>query len=343
MALLENNAEGMAPGTVVTTAQTGSGTAFNISSVTGTATATYSNTRSAHGTQSYHMVGEASGGAVAFGWNGNGSTPTSSTQAAYRFYVYFETLPSGVMSIARLIDLTSVRIAEVAFVSGKLIVQDKNGTITTFPTSITTSQWYRIEVQAIVGASEGTSTVSAAYYLLDSTTPVDAAFSTSTAVTGTANAYNLVVGKNSSTPSVDMYVDDIAFNIGSSSQIGVYVPPSNAVPVANAGLDQADIEPWTTVTLDGSGSTDSDGTITSYAWTQDAGTTVTLSSASVVSPTFTAPASIAGETLTFRLVATDNQGSSSAPDTVDITILPVTERAVVGGQEVTMKLEAVEQ
>ena len=44
-------------------------------------------------------------------------------------------------------------------------------------------------------------------------------------------------------------------------------------PVADAGEDQT-VEPDTTVTLDASGSTDADGDIQSYSWTQTGGTVV---------------------------------------------------------------------
>lgn len=88
-------------------------------------------------------------------------------------------------------------------------------------------------------------------------------------------------------------------------------------PVANAGADQAAIEPLSTVTLSGSGT----NSPTAYQWTQTAGTTVTLSSTTVQSPTFTAPANANGETLTFSLVASNATGSSS-PDTVNVVVLP---------------------
>ncbi len=44
----------------------------------------------------------------------------------------------------------------------------------------------------------------------------------------------------------------------------VEVTPANRPPVANAGPDQTIILPVNSVTLDGSASTDPDGTITSY-------------------------------------------------------------------------------
>jgi len=96
-------------------------------------------------------------------------------------------------------------------------------------------------------------------------------------------------------------------------------PPANVAPVANAGPDQSVVE-LTDVTLDGSASADSDGTISSYAWTQAAGTAVTLDDASLAMPTFTAPDVAADEDLTFQLVVTDDDGAASAADSVVITV-----------------------
>ena len=70
------------------------------------------------------------------------------------------------------------------------------------------------------------------------------------------------------------------------------VSPAGAPPVANAGSDQT-VAPGVTVTLDGSGSFDPGGGSLSYLWSQTGGTAVTLSSSTVVQPTFTAPSALA--------------------------------------------------
>jgi len=102
-----------------------------------------------------------------------------------------------------------------------------------------------------------------------------------------------------------------------------------AVPVANAGPDQAGIEPGATVTLTGSGTNSPTG----YTWTQTGGTPVTLSDPNAAAPTFTAPSQVGGATLTFSLVAS-NAGGSSAPDTVSITVLGTEPPPPAGGSPV---------
>src|SRR6185436_15774238 len=99
-------------------------------------------------------------------------------------------------------------------------------------------------------------------------------------------------------------------------------PPSNAAPTANAGSNQT-VTSGVQVTLNGTASSDSDGTIAGYAWTQTAGTpTVNLSSSTSSQPTFTAPTVAAAATLTFSLVVTDNGGRSSTAATVNVTVNP---------------------
>ncbi|HQQ26947.1 MAG TPA: PKD domain-containing protein [Syntrophales bacterium] len=100
----------------------------------------------------------------------------------------------------------------------------------------------------------------------------------------------------------------------------IFVQRTPMPPVADAGADQT-VESGTTVTLDGSGSSDSDGTIFSYSWEQLSGTGVALSDNNAQKPTFTAPNVAAGSTaaLTFRLRVFDDE-MMSGTDTVTITV-----------------------
>ncbi len=81
----------------------------------------------------------------------------------------------------------------------------------------------------------------------------------------------------------------------------------NYPPTADAGPDQT-VDRGDTVTLDSSNSSDPDDGIASYMWTQTAGPAVTLSDATAVQPTFTAPDVEDDESLTFQLTVTDNSG-----------------------------------
>ena len=134
-----------------------------------------------------------------------------------------------------------------------------------------------------------------------------------------------------------LIVDSIAAQ-DDSVLLGPYTGAPNMPPVANAGPDQT-VDPWGTVTLDGSGSRDPDGTVTSYAWSQTAGPAVTLSSTTAVKPTFTAPAGVTAQTLTFALVVTDDKGAASAPDAIDVVVHPATEWAAVGGNWSPLRLQ----
>lgn len=91
----------------------------------------------------------------------------------------------------------------------------------------------------------------------------------------------------------------------------------NASPLSNAGPDQNQVSTNTVATLDGSGSSDSDGDTLTYSWLQTAGTTITLNDSTVVGPTFTTPGDTTG--ITLKLTVTDPDGLSSL-DYVTITV-----------------------
>ena len=94
--------------------------------------------------------------------------------------------------------------------------------------------------------------------------------------------------------------------------------PSNSAPDARAGVDQTVVE-RTVVTLDGSASTDSDGTIVSYTWSQVSGTPVNISGANSVRATFQAPNVPANTTLVFQLQVEDDD-DATATDRVSVSV-----------------------
>jgi len=98
--------------------------------------------------------------------------------------------------------------------------------------------------------------------------------------------------------------------------------PSNLTPTASAGDDQTVMDSIN-VTLDGSASSDGDGSITTYLWQQVGGSDINLVGASAAIATFTAPTVSNSTQYTFRLTVTDNEGATHA-DEVVITVNPNT-------------------
>jgi hypothetical protein len=98
-------------------------------------------------------------------------------------------------------------------------------------------------------------------------------------------------------------------------------PPSNTAPIANAGPPQ-NVRAGVQITLDGTASSDADGIVASYAWTQTSGAAVSMTNATTSRPGFIAPQVAATATLRFSLMVTDNRGATSAAATVTITVNP---------------------
>ena len=98
-------------------------------------------------------------------------------------------------------------------------------------------------------------------------------------------------------------------------------------PVAAAGNNQS-VSVGASVTLDGTGSSDSDGTVESYLWEQTAGISVVLTGANADTTSFTVPNGAAGQTLKFQLTVTDNDSLESS-DSVSITVIESDQRSEI--------------
>jgi hypothetical protein len=96
---------------------------------------------------------------------------------------------------------------------------------------------------------------------------------------------------------------------------------SNAAPVVNAGQDRSASE-GSEVGLSAS-ATDSDGSVSSYNWSQTSGPSVSISNRTSANASFTAPEIADGSgniSAAFTITVTDDDGESSN-DTVNITII----------------------
>ena len=128
---------------------------------------------------------------------------------------------------------------------------------------------------------------------------------------------------NTATPSVDFQVGTYEITLTVTDEDGAtdtdtvsITVEANALPVADAGADQtvmaANTNNAAQVTLDGTGSTDTDGTIVSYAWSANGGEFATEAT-----PTYVFGVGTTEVTLT----VTDDDGAT-ATDTVSITVTP---------------------
>src|SRR5262249_39112422 len=98
--------------------------------------------------------------------------------------------------------------------------------------------------------------------------------------------------------------DDVIVNVNAAP---------NIAPTANAGADKTIPLPSNRVTLSGSGS-DSDGTISSYAWSKLTGpSTFTINAPSAASTTVS---NLVQGSYTFRLTVTDNAGATGTDDVI---------------------------
>ncbi len=92
----------------------------------------------------------------------------------------------------------------------------------------------------------------------------------------------------------------------------------------------------TLVTLDATAS-DSDGSVSSYSWELTSGQTVTLTGDTTSSLSFTTPSVLdAGDTLSFKVVVTDNDGAT-AEATNTVTVSNIVPSAIVAEQTVDEK------
>jgi hypothetical protein len=99
----------------------------------------------------------------------------------------------------------------------------------------------------------------------------------------------------------------------------IVITLDNLPPTADAGGDQT-VNEGDIVALDGSNSSDPDGSIATYFWEQTAGPAVSLSNSTTAQLTFTSPnVGLQGESLTFKLTVTDNLGLQGS-DEVVITV-----------------------
>lgn len=96
------------------------------------------------------------------------------------------------------------------------------------------------------------------------------------------------------------------------------IGPDNSAPIADAGLDQEKLPSGSTVSLDGTNSSDPENDPLTYSWTQISGPTATLSDPTSATPSFTLPVGASSDPIVFELIVNDGNLDSD-PDIVTIT------------------------
>lgn len=263
----------------------------------------------------------------------------ATTTTYFRFYLYVEHLPSASTPMLQIRNGSTVT-QEWRITTTGTVQQRNNGfTQTAVSGAIATVGQY-LRIEGLVNSSTNQAQTKIFYGgNVHGTTP-DYDSGLVTSATGSLASTNFAIGAVVAA-TVTLHYDN--FVVSNSGWIGPAVT-TDIPPSASAGTDQTGIEPWSVVTLTGTAS-DSDGTIVSQIWSQVSGSTATLYGDSGLTTAYTsgavayyaAPATINGDTSQFKFTATDNNSVSSS-DTVNVTTLPVTERAVIGNIEVPMRI-----
>ncbi len=123
-----------------------------------------------------------------------------------------------------------------------------------------------------------------------------------------------------------------------SEVVTITVNHVNLPPVADAGIDQIDVFVNSTVTLDGTASSDFDNDPLEYAWTQIGGTTVTLSDTTLAQPTFIPPTP---DSYIFQLTVFDGEFFSD-PDTVLVTAINASPPQAIGDLAIAINADAID-
>lgn len=306
--LSENFNTGPSNGTAITTGNT------VIDSLTGTGTFVFANDIAApEGT--FWAKATTTTGLVNALMNANTTHSQFYTTFYFRsgtpsaVYAFYQTSSAGtaVMSLRLDVDMT-------------VQIRDFNTTRYTTP-ALSPNTTYQFEIRCTPAQAAGATggTFVNIYTEGGSLVHSSGGITLSNTATATLDAHR--IGVIAGSPTVTAYWDRI--RVDDATSPGIVAPDP---VVANAGADQTNIEPYSTVTLTGS-ATGGDSTYT-YSWAQISGPSVTLSGTGA-SRTFTAPAGQSGSNLVFRLTADD--GADSDTDDVTISVLSHNLFTKVGG------------
>jgi hypothetical protein len=299
---ITNNAEGGSNGTAVTTGNSGgsSGTAFLTVSAGAGGTIQFNTATKMHGALAYAFTpGAGTANYVVFNDSGSGTVNFS-----FRCYMYLTGNPTSETQW-----LTVQTSAGAAIVTCNLtttgnikVVSATPSTLGTFTNAIPLNTWTRITITGTSNATTGAVTVK--MYAGDSGTVTETQSFTNANLNGSV-VNRIVIGKLTATGNLAAYyVDDIALDVSSNTEIGV---PSLAAPTVTNNSGTQNVSAASTVNLSYT-SSDTDGTVTGVATTFDFPTSgaPALTGGTTATPSFTAGS--APNLYVVRQTATDNDG-----------------------------------
>jgi hypothetical protein len=333
MATFQNDWEGLASGTIPTTANTGnaSGTAASAVSIASGDAVRATDFKAFNGSV-----------AMAFEYLGPGAGATrilwaQADAGRYVFSMYFQItdVPTATEDVMGIRHAAGNMAILTIGADGKLAVQNAAGvgvSASKAANVLPVEQWIRIELSVQKGTSITDGYVGYSYYLNNSATPT---FSWESSIqnVGTANVANPFIGRSTGRAEARIVYYDMVRGAALASGWLSPLIPSNAPPMVTLTASATGVEPGAVQELIATAS-DPDGTIASMTITQISGSPTVVLTGLGVSRQYIAPATSSGTILGFEAVAVDNEGATQASATVTHAIYPATERVTLGGVEV---------
>lgn len=247
-----------------------------------------------------------------------GKVGTSGTDYASDMYIWIVSYPSAEIPLLGFYAGTIRQVHLAMSTTGQLIVKDKNFTTIATLTAMPTATLLRVAMLSHQDSAAGT--IQGCWYTGHSGTPTQDTGTLTGRNTGTASYDGFRFGAKitTGTQTGEIVMASYAYDPAAAGLTTPY--SSNTAPTSNAGTDQT-VFAGTTFTVNGSGSSDPDGSITTYTWTQTGGATLALSG-SGASRTATPTYSMTEQVYTYGLVVTDNLGATSSQDLISITVPP---------------------